>query len=310
MAEKWAHDPWKDSEVVEPAGGFKEEPKIMNTLPQLNGPVSIESYADNLKAKLEVASILLRSGMAPQHYKTPEQVLGAVLYGRELGFSPIRALQAIDVIQGKPTLSAAGLKALAIQHGGQFKTVEWDEKVCTLEISRGDWKENVTFTWAEAERAGLTTKDNWKRMPKPMLYARCVSTGIRNMFTDVIGGLYSSEEMRDVTPVVREVPQARKPVFPTVDETTGEVIDDDLPASFTKPMTLVEMKAAVQAMNWGAIGSHKIQTKCSLQRRGLTIRQAMLEDEKTIQEHFDDFDEIDRMAFEAYAMTLAEEKQK
>lgn len=280
---------------------------MTNNLPELTGPVSIESYAENLNAKLQVADILLKSGMAPASYKSREAILGAVLYGRELGFSPIRALHAINVIQGKPTLSAEGLKALAIQHGAKIQTIEWTEQVCTLKCTRGDWTEECTFTMKDAALQGLSGKDNWKKMPKAMLYARCVSTIVRNMFADVIGGLYSAEEMRDAAPTVREFKRPKEIMFPMVDESTGEIVDDDLPESFgPKKITIAEMKAFVDACNWEAIGGHKIVTRCTIQ--GQTIREALKTHEELIKQNIENFEAVDQMALDAYAIILAEEK--
>lgn len=172
----------------------------MNSLPTdatFGGLPSLETYASNLKEKLEVCNLLLQSGFCPASFKTPGAVLGCILYGQELKFSPMQALNSIDMIQGKPTVNAQGLKAMIIQHGGLIRQVEWTDKSCTLEGVRGQEKEIVTYNLDDARLAGLAGKDNWKRMPKAMLYARCVSIIARNQWADVIKGLYSAEEMRD-----------------------------------------------------------------------------------------------------------------
>lgn len=178
----------------------------------INGPASLESYADNLQQKLQIAQILLRSGMLPSSYKSPDAVLTAILYGKELGFSPMRALNAIHVIQGRPSLAAEGLKALALSKGARLKTIAWNEQLCTLECSRDEWVESFTYSIEDARRQELLGKDNWKRMPKQMLYARCVSTLIRNMYADVLCGVYSTEEMQDSNsePVKVTVAPAKK----------------------------------------------------------------------------------------------------
>lgn len=267
------------------------------------GPVSIESYADNLQAKLQVANILLKSGMAPATYRSPEQVLGAVLYGRELGFSPIRALHMINVIQGKPTLAAEGLKALAIQNGGRIKTVEWTDKICTLECTRGDWVEIGSYSWEDAQTAGLTGKDNWKRMPKPMLYARCVSMLVRNMFADILGGLYSAEEMRDAIPEPRPIAVANvRPAIEllNVDPKTGEVTEDDLPETFTKSR-LEHVKELIAAEDVKALGELPV----AIVMKGEQVTQSIsawvnqLGRPTTISK-LSKFGEGDRLAFRAY----------
>jgi hypothetical protein len=169
----------------------------MENLPITQGPASIEMYSENLQQKLSFCQVMLKSGMVPQAYKTPESVLIAVLFGRELGFSPLRSLHMISVIQGTPTINAMGMKALALSKGGRFKVIQWDFTKCKLLCIRGDWQEEYEYSWKDAEIAQLTTKDNWKKNPKAMLFARCVSIGCRNMWTDLLGGMYSTEEMID-----------------------------------------------------------------------------------------------------------------
>jgi hypothetical protein len=135
--------------------------------------------------------------MVPQAYKTPEAILIAVLFGRELGFSPLRSLYMISVIQGAPTINAMGMKALALSKGGRIKTIHWDLTSCVLCGIRGEWEEEVEYTWKDAEIAGLVGKDNWRKNPRAMLYARAVSIVCRNQWSDLLGGIYSTEEMID-----------------------------------------------------------------------------------------------------------------
>lgn len=158
---------------------------------------TIEAYSNNLTGKLHFADMLLKTQMCPSHLKTPQQVIAAMLYGQEIGFSPLQALQSVNVIQGRPTLDAAGIKAKILEAGGTFKTKKWTDTECTLECTRGEWTDVFTFTMEDAERMGLSGKENWRRMPKQMLYARCISTLGRNMYADVLRGFYGTEEMQD-----------------------------------------------------------------------------------------------------------------
>lgn len=172
-------------------------------------PSTLEEYSNNLKTKLDFCELILKSGMVPFAYKTPQQVLVAVLYGQELGFSPMQSLQTINVIQGVPSLSANGIKAKILQAGGKFETVFWDDKICTLRCHRDDWAEEFSYSEDDARKAGLLEKDNWKKQRKAMLYARAVSMAGRNMYADILKNFYGTEEMQDavnVTPVVNQRP--------------------------------------------------------------------------------------------------------
>lgn len=205
-----------------------------------NQPMTLAAYAADLKSKMEMCSIMLKSGMVPTRYKTPESVLVAILMGGELGFSPLSSLRLINVIQGQASVSAAGLKAKAMQSGVQFFDKEWNEKKCIIVAKRKGWDKEIEVCYSieDAQKAGLAGKDNWVRMPKPMLYARCVSTACRNIAADVIEGLYSTEEILDEAgetfsynkagEVVREGPAIPASMIKTVE------IADNLPANIAQ----------------------------------------------------------------------------
>jgi hypothetical protein len=261
-----------------------------------NGPASIESYARDLESKFQVADLLLKSKMIPSHYTTREAVLTAVLYGQELGFSPLRALNSIVVIQGKATLEAQALKALAIAHGGTICTVEWTDQICTLECTRGEWKERATYTLDDAAKAGLVNKDNWRRMPKAMLYARAVSILVRNMFADILGGLYSRQEVEDGAVVeVVEVKEPKK----TPRATKAPVNDDPEWLGVPAVDPLQSLRDAIDGEDWLTVGAHVIETKCSLQ--GMTVAQAAAEKRETLTANLKRFkNDADRLAVAAY----------
>ncbi len=173
-------------------------------IPQ-NEVATLEQYANGLQTKLAMAATLLKSGLIPKSFTSPEGVLTAILYGQELGLSPMQSLMGINVIQGRPSVDAATIKAKVLMAGGRIETVTWTDKVCTLVGVRGDWKEEVTYSIEDAKIAGYTSKENWQKQPKAMLYARCVSIIGRNMFADVIKGFYSTEELRDTMPASEPV---------------------------------------------------------------------------------------------------------
>ena len=57
------------------------------------------------------AKVVCECGLAPKSFDTPEKVLVAIQMGAELGFSPMRALAAISVVNGKPGLMGEGALA-------------------------------------------------------------------------------------------------------------------------------------------------------------------------------------------------------
>jgi hypothetical protein len=67
----------------------------------------------------------------------------------------------------------------------------------TIVFTRDGQQEVCTYTWIDCIGQGLNTKDNWKRMPKEMLWARCLSKGANRIGADLLLGLYTVEEMVD-----------------------------------------------------------------------------------------------------------------
>jgi len=120
--------------------------------------------------------------------------------GYEVGFSLTAAVDYIQVIQGKPCISAAGMLAL-IQASDEVEnvTIAGDDQKCTVTMKRkGREPHSETFTMEMARKMGLESKDQWRKMPALMLKWRAVSFCARAYCPDIIGGMYTSEEMRDV----------------------------------------------------------------------------------------------------------------
>lgn len=205
----------------------------MENLPaQFTGEMNIETYAANLQAKLQFCDLLLKSGLCPPHFKTAQAIYVVILIGQEIGFSPMQALHSINLIQGTPALSAQGMKAKILQAGGKIHEVEWTAEKCILEGERDKHKQRAEYTVRDAQLAGLLQKDNWKKQPKAMLYARAVSTIARNQWADVIKGLgYTKEELQDH--IVVDVPPQLNGAVKVADEIEAEkAVSEDLPKAF------------------------------------------------------------------------------
>lgn len=192
----------------------------------------------SLDTMLAKAEIFIKSGLVPKAFNKPEAVLVACTYGAELGFSAMQSLQTINVIEGKPCLSAAALQALAIKNGGSIEVVEHTDRVCELSIKRGDKSHTARFSVEDASKQGLLGKANWVKMPKAMLYARATSMGIRAVFADVIAGLYTVEELEDgkeTFSAPAKAPKAAKEPEPT--PVVAEVMEVvETPAAVGEPL--------------------------------------------------------------------------
>lgn len=159
----------------------------------------------HLAAFQEFARVIAISDLLPDGLKgKPQNVLMALMQGLDLGLRPMQALNLIDVIKGKPAMSAQGMRAQILAAGHRFRIVEHTDTKCTVAAHRSDWADDewpeVSFTIEQAKQAGLAGGDNWKKYPADMLLARATTRMAKAYFSDVTNGLNSVEELLDITP--------------------------------------------------------------------------------------------------------------
>ena len=168
----------------------------------------------HLSEYLELASQIARTALVPEALRgRPEEVLAVMMAGNELGIGPMQALQSINIIKGRPALSAELMRALVLGAGHQF-IVEATDSSAVAAVCRVGWPEwkNVTFNLEDAKRAGLLNNPSWTKYPRAMLSARVTSEACRLYFPDVIAGMsYTPEEiegfaMPDITEAVQPKP--------------------------------------------------------------------------------------------------------
>ena len=176
--------------------------------------VEVENAAlENIKSQLE---FLIKSEVVPKDYRgKAHEIVTVALYGRELGFSPIVALQSIILIKGNISLKAEAMRSL-IWAAGHGLSIDQGEEQTTVTGTRVGPNGTVitvsmSFSVGDAERAGLLVRPTnrqgqeydgpWQQYPKDMMLARATSRLGRAMFPDVLrGASYTPEEVRSFTP--------------------------------------------------------------------------------------------------------------
>jgi hypothetical protein len=151
-----------------------------------------------LAEKLKMADVFVKSGLMPSGFRTASQVLVALQMGHELGIPPMRAIQNIAIVNGRPTLSADLLLAIAMRTGEveNFDDNDCNTEKAVIKLKRRGYSEKISvFTWEDARKAGLTGKENWQRFPQRMLRARALAFAVRDRFPDVLAGLYTADEI-------------------------------------------------------------------------------------------------------------------
>lgn len=205
---------------------------VSDATPELSAAPS-RFVPDTLEDVQRIARMFYFSGlMKKTFYKdsSPAGVRDAIagistmiLYGAELGLSPMQAMRSMHVIEGQATLSAAGKVALVKRSSrcSSFEVLEESDEHCTAETVRlradgtklpsrrltvrvwwGDAKDipkaetGVLYVLPSLDKSGQPTAP-WQRTPGRMVKARATSWLCDNVYEDVTLGLYSAEEVVD-----------------------------------------------------------------------------------------------------------------
>jgi hypothetical protein len=156
----------------------------------------------------QIARAFKESGMFPD-LKSEAQAIVKIQAGAELGVEPFAAMTGIDIVQGKPRMNA-NLQAGLIKRSGRYnyKVIEHTDSNCKLEFYErwGEQWQSIgvsEFSIKEAQQAGLANKDNWKKHPKNMLFARAISNAAKWYCADIfIAGAYNESDEFEHHPVV------------------------------------------------------------------------------------------------------------
>jgi hypothetical protein len=166
----------------------------------------------SLKEALQLASLLSKSKLVPKGFENPDACLVGILYGMEVGLSPIAALQRMAIIDGRPTIWGDAALAL-VQASGLLVSILEDvieseidknelsnlSAICTVKREGRSDPVTRSFSIEDAKRAGLWQKPGpWKDYPKRMLMMRARAFALRDAFPDVLAGLYLREEFEGV----------------------------------------------------------------------------------------------------------------
>lgn len=143
-------------------------------------------------------------------YGTPHAVLSTIMVGRELGLPALASLRGIHNIEGRHGLSAQTMVAIVLKSGlaAYFRPVSFDDKQATFEtLRKGDGNQPIRLTHTiemaqQAMGGAFKPNSNWAKVPTDMLVARASSRLARIAYPDLLAGLYTPEELREVVEAV------------------------------------------------------------------------------------------------------------
>lgn len=203
------------------------------TAVSLGMPINDLDQAYRLSNALSLASIV------PDALRgKPGNVLAIMLYGQDLGMSPMQAIQGIYVVKGKPQLSSTTWLALARRAGHKVRFSETSNTRCVMVITRSDDPQNPhteEYTLDDAVTAGLVRiKDGkpfargskgdalpWESYTKTMIRNRCISNGAKVACPEVALGFAIEGDYDYIDAAITAVEVAAP-------EHHGEVVDAEV----------------------------------------------------------------------------------
>lgn len=224
-----------------------------------SGASALVEWAQAAQAAHSLAEPLARTDFVPQHFRgNAAAATAAILYGAEVGLSPMQALQNIYVISGRPALYSRTMLALALAAGHEAHVEESTEQRAVVVGKRrgSSHEERVVVTMDQARKAGWTSNKKYASEPATMLLARAQSQLVRRIAPDALVGMaYSVEEVEDDNPTTVTVaraettPQVKRTVKRAAAPTPPEPELDDPPAETGELITDAQMRKLHALLN-------------------------------------------------------------
>lgn len=143
-----------------------------------------------------MANAFVKSGLFG--VKTADQAIALMLVAQAEGQHPAIIARDYDIIQGRPAKKSEAMLRSFLQGGGK---VEWH--TLTDELAEATFSHpqggavRISWDMARASKAGLSSKDNYKKFPRQMLRNRCISEGVRTVYPIATSGMYVPEEVEE-----------------------------------------------------------------------------------------------------------------
>jgi hypothetical protein len=175
---------------------------------------------------MTVAKVFRASGMFPD-IQSEAAAATKIIIGRGLGISDFDAMAGLHIIKGKAVL-ASNLMAASIKRADKYDyRATCTDTECTIvffgRADKGGWEKigDASFTLDDAKRAGLGG-DNWRKYPKAMLFARCISAGYKQHCPDALGASPVYVEAHGEMEITEDAPPPPRKALPAPAEPTRE----------------------------------------------------------------------------------------
>lgn len=178
-------------------------------LPTTQPGTSLSLQVNSVDDLQRLARLFAASGLFGRSGANPDQFMAEcaikLLVVMEAGFPP-SAAGGVTVINGRPGFGSNLLAQAIKRHPGyDYRVLEKTDQRCRIRfLYRGEELGVESFTIEMAERAGLTKSGGpWRQYPEAMLFARCLSAGMRTHCPDALGAhaAYTPEELGAKGPI-------------------------------------------------------------------------------------------------------------
>jgi hypothetical protein len=153
---------------------------------------------------MEYGKMFAEAGVFPD-VKSAGQAAVKILAGREVGLSPMQAINSFYFVSGRLAMVTQAMAALIKRSGKyDYEIMSQTAEGCSIAFFKvNGTKEKIgesVFDKAKAAKAGLINKDNYKNYPENMYFVRALANGARWFCPDAISGFYTVEELQDLEP--------------------------------------------------------------------------------------------------------------
>ena len=180
-----------------------------NTYTMTTAPKPLGLSTNPLEEAHDYAEVFCESGFF-KDARSVAQAKVKILAGQKWHLDPFEAMTGFNIIQGKLEVSA---HMIAQRVKGDplfdYRIERLDEEVCVIQFYQKGEPLGPPFSYSmeDARRAGKGSSQQYKQHPRNMLFARCISNGVKMYCPSVLAGVgpvYAEGELprdeRNVSP--------------------------------------------------------------------------------------------------------------
>ena len=185
-----------------------DDKRNISLKPQVQQPQTnnLTAFSQNWNMAVQLS----KSDIIPDNYKNkPQNVVIAIGLANQMQLDPFTVMQNLAIIKGKTSWSGSFCKTL-IERTGKYKNLELnyvgekgkDSYGCYLSavrVSDGKVINGPTVTMAMARAEKWTSNQKWLTLTDLMLAYRCQSFFCRLYVPEAMNGIYTSEEVEEVS---------------------------------------------------------------------------------------------------------------